>query len=201
MSNRVVGNSTQPVPAGSQGFSTQLGLHYGRERLPSRSKERRWDCVLSSVLASVLILPALQAWSSSQTVSPNPALRDPLTSCMRPAASTRGLILDSGLLLWVSHTLTPAPFYLSTVFYLAHSRHIDYYDWVRLSLITESHRMFHLEFLFECEPAAQPVLPSSLCFIRICWLYLIFSSADYCNVWQSGLNLIVFSFSGSLDDL
>lgn len=167
MSNRVVGNATQPVPAGSQGFTTQLGLHYGSERLPSRTRERRWDCVLSSVLASVLILSALQVWTPSQTVSPNPALRGPLTSCMRPAASTRGLILDSGLLLWVSHTLTPAPFYRSTVFYLLHSRHIDYY-WVRLRLITESHSMFHLEFLFECEPAAQPVLPSVVCFVRIC---------------------------------
>lgn len=136
MSNRVVGNSTQPVPAGIQGFSTQLGLHYGRERLPSRTRERRWDCILSSVLASVLILSALQVWTPSQTVSPNPALRGPLTSCMRPAASTRGLILDSGLLLWVSHTLTPAPFYLSTVFYLVHSHHIDYY-WVSSRNITQ----------------------------------------------------------------
>lgn len=129
MSNRVVGNSTQPVPASSQGFSTQLGLHYGREKLPSRTRERRWERILSSVLASVLILSALQVWTPSQTVSPNPALRGPLTSFMRPAASTRGLILDSGLLLWVSHTLTPAPFYLSPVFFLVHSRQIES-DWV-----------------------------------------------------------------------
>lgn len=129
---QTVGNSTQQVPAGSQGFSTQLDLNYGSERLPSRTRERKWDYVLSSVLASVLILSALQVWTPSQTVSPNPALHGPLTSCMRPAASTRGLILDSDLLLWVSHTLTPAPFYrqLSSIWSIPAILIIIESDWV-----------------------------------------------------------------------
>lgn len=98
------------------------------------------SCPLSQRLSSPL--SALQVWTPSQTASPNPALRGPLTSCTRAAAWTRGLILDSGPLLWVSHTHTPAPFYLSPVFYLVRFSHIDYY-WVRLILITESDPMFH----------------------------------------------------------